>query len=76
MWFLIMWGNRFKSHINACVKWKKHQTFFRGEFNYGMENVYNKGQFLLLFTAGKRLQDSVLCLRAIIYLPLFIAVNC
>lgn len=76
MWFFIMWGNRFKFYINVCVKWKKYQIFFRGEFNYGMENVYNKGQFFLLFIVGKRFQDFVLCLRAIIYLLLFIVVNC
>lgn len=49
-----------------CVKWeKKYQTNFRGELNYGMESVYNKGQFLLLITAGKELQDAVLCLKGV-----------
>lgn len=51
------------SHIYVWLNRKKNQTSFRGELNCGMESVYNKDQFLLLFTAGKGLQDVILCLK-------------
>lgn len=37
----------------SVLNGKKYQTSFRGEFSCGMESVYNKGQFLLLLTAGQ-----------------------
>lgn len=49
----------------SVLSGKKYQTSFRGEFHHGIESVYNKGQFLLLFTAGKGLQDAVLCLKGV-----------